>query len=300
MDYSYDQQPAAFITPATDPSGNLQFFGTTSQGGFDVKDTVSFISGGVTLFADRFFVDINGLTTDEGNDSSDQAIVTSFESIDASGFPVATFTSFNIDQEVEFDRSEYSISAGFAVNENFILFAGYRRAEADFDFDRSGMFEIDLLSNDGSFVGFLGNFTDNQTYDMDQDGPFVGATYAWTLGENSFRGALTANVAVAFLDQEVDVEVKNSQFTDIEFRDFNTGDVIPLPTLQQDTPANSNIRGDTVGITFGLGWKGFTDIDGLTYSLGLSGYSYQFEADGDAADTEETVITYKLGIAYAF
>lgn len=61
-------------------------------------------------------------------------------------------------------------------------------------------------------------------------------------------------------------------------------------------------KGDALGFTLGVGWRGTTAVEGLSYFMGVSGYRYEFEADDspDQSDINETAILYKAGLSYAF
>ncbi len=60
-------------------------------------------------------------------------------------------------------------------------------------------------------------------------------------------------------------------------------------------------KGDALGLTLGLTWRGVTPVDGLNYSVGVSGYKYEFDADEKGtADIDEFAVLFKAGVAYAF
>ena len=72
------------------------------------------------------------------------------------------------------------------------------------------------------------------------------------------------------------------------------------PVIESDRRNNKN-NGNTLGITLGIGWNGMTPIQGLTYSVAVSGYRYQFDADDKSLkDIHETSVNLKLGLAYLF
>jgi len=50
----------------------------------------------------------------------------------------------------------------------------------------------------------------------------------------------------------------------------------------------------------GLTWIGATGVEQVSSTLGVEGYKYEFDADGDDPDTTETVINMKVGLAYTF
>ncbi|MCP5019872.1 MAG: hypothetical protein GY938_31995, partial [Ketobacter sp.] len=136
-------------------------------------------------------------------------------------------------------------------------------------------------------------------YDFEYDGPFIGAVYQWDANMAFFKGTLTANIAAAFLDGEVSVD---KQVASITINKFN-GDSVP-PVTAEPPGGFSNVfisDGDTLGLTFGMSWRGVTPVDGLNYSVGVSGYKYEFDADKKRnADIDEFAVLLKAGISYAF
>ena len=55
-----------------------------------------------------------------------------------------------------------------------------------------------------------------------------------------------------------------------------------------------------VGITLGLSWSGRL-TNSLSYSVGVSGYQYDFESNtDDSPDFSETVFSANAGLVYLF
>ncbi|MGI8738104.1 MAG: hypothetical protein ACR2KU_00165 [Gammaproteobacteria bacterium] len=221
------------------------------ENSISVDDTLPFVGGGVTAFVDRFYVDLYA----QGAFSGDDALQQSQGVDDPSG---AT---------IDWDRAEYSASAGVAVTDRFSVFAGYRRSDMGFN----------LLSGD----------SDVALFDYQNEGPFVGANYGLPININEWlNGTLALNVAVARFDGEID-------FSNAEVPD---------------------ITGDTVGYTAGAAWIGnlIAPADsglfanGLNYTIGVDGYSYNFDQDnvdpGDPGGDEisETVIRGSVGLSVPF
>ena len=108
---------------------------------------------------------------------------------------------------------------------------------------------------------------------------------------------LSANAAVAFLDGEVDQQSSNGTIVSS-----------PIPgtvgqTSDNGALASERAEGDSTGITLGLSWTGTTSVEGLTYSVGVTGYDYQFDAKRstiEPTDFSETQINYRVGIGYRF
>jgi hypothetical protein len=103
------------------------------------------------------------------------------------------------------------------------------------------------------------------------------------------QGALSANVAIAFMDGKVDV-----QFTDLKINNQNGSTSLDVNIL------NGGLKGDTVGISAGLTWNGLTAIDGLTYLVGVNGYHYDFDGIENSPDFSETVVRVDFGLSFTF
>ncbi|MEE9412108.1 MAG: hypothetical protein V3V22_03545 [Methylococcales bacterium] len=115
----------------------------------------------------------------------------------------------------------------------------------------------------------------------------------WTIiliGIISFQSA----IALAFLDGQYDVE-----FGKIVTNN-NADELLPFDIqgfVKQQADGNS--KGDSIGFSFGVTWRGLTPVEGLTYSVGASGYRYEFDSN-NAADFNETQARVDFGLAYAF
>ena len=242
-----------------------------------ILSSMPLISGGVTAFIDAFFIDLYLQKASSGSDSWS-------ESVDGDGA-----RSKNVSYS-DFDRKERSISLGYGIGSRWAVFGGYRKSTTSFSDLK--VFTIDQNAS--------GEPISPQTYrsvgdrKLEQDGYFVGGTYAFPVGNNS---AITLNLAVAFLDGE-----HSSAFR-----------------LETDTPDNvqkRHFKGDTVGLNLGVAWKGRL-YGQLSYSLGVNGYNYEF----DGTETEnyspedkpdeiiplehdqtlsESVLRFSAGLSYEF
>lgn len=176
----------------------------------------------------------------------------------------------------DWDRAEYSLSVGYSVTDSLVVFAGYRRSDTEFDTEfiavRSGLFTA---------TGLI-------TVDNEQDGPFLGANYGWRIEKGELLdGTLALNLSAAFLDGEISGSVSGP------------GRTVDLTT----------VTGDTVGITAGLTWlsklieptgEGLF-ANGLNYTIGIDGYTYNFEDDTDEGDEfSETVVRGSVGLSIPF
>ncbi|MCP5420252.1 MAG: hypothetical protein H6969_07170 [Gammaproteobacteria bacterium] len=276
MYYEFESQPATLTV--FDNNGLVA--SSSSVSGFKFNDVMPMLGAGFTVFADRFFFDISGQKAFNGSDSDD---FNSFIFGTGNSLIPVLDTSLNLD--ADFDRYEYAISAGYAVTDSWSVFAGYKYAKSKFDVDRVGT--IDLFQPVGPT---LATYSDEFEFAFKQDGPFIGTTYGWQINQGAMKGLLSANIAVAFLDGEIkDQKVKNA---------VAELDGVQVPFEDQSI---SPFKGDTVGFTFGVGWKGFTPVEGLTYSLGINGYQYDFSADEKGvSDVKETQINFRAGISYTF
>lgn len=293
--YEYSQESFSSVS-----RNNPDF--SNSAGGLEYSDFLPFVSGGLTLFADRFFVDLfvqysfDGEAEDRFTNSNFvMASPPSMESDTPSGPPLRSDHVFTTNSKLDndFDRLEYSVSVGVAVTDKFVLFAGYKWAKTEFDTDvRDG--DINAVSTDNGVRNpvFSGSFMGKLDQDIKYDGPFVGGAYSWDIGA---VGALTGNIAVAFMDGSVDFDFSDATQTS------DLGDIRPLDlnaNLANDQNA-INLDGDTIGVSVGLTWKGFTPMDGLTYAVGINGYRYDFDSTR-STDFTETVVRLDFGLAYAF
>jgi len=248
--------------------------------GFKLSDTMPFVRGGLTFFVNRFFVDVD---VQHAFDGRDTAQFTTSGIIDTGAFAVADnrITS-------DFHRFEFAVSTGYAVTEHLVLFAGYKRAESNFDNDLQGELNFPVTPE------LNGSVSGNYEVDFIYDGAFVGAANTWDIQGDFIEGGLTANVGVAFLDGK----------TRLRFGDFllnnGLGQDISLPSTSVDRLfATSDLKGDTIGVSLGLKWFGFTPLKGFTYSLGVNGYRYDFDGK-NTADFTDTLVRFSAGVQYLF
>jgi hypothetical protein len=128
---------------------------------------------------------------------------------------------------------------------------------------------------------------DGEFFDYENDGPFVGATYGLPVKINEWLdGTLAVNAAVARFDGEI--------------------------TFAPETQA-PDVTGDTVGFTGGVTWignllegtgSGFF-ANGLNYTFGVDGYSYDFDQDNvpegvSGNEISETVVRGSVGLSVPF
>jgi hypothetical protein len=227
---------------------------------FNVSDIMPFIGGGATLFVNRFFVDAYVQRAFSGDDQS------TFDTLLFDAPDVGDIVTRQ-QLEDEWERDEYSISAGYAVTDNFSLFAGYRHAETEFD-EKGSVTGFPLGEN----VPIGPDIPINRTLNFENDGPFVGGRYGWRIGD---LGIVGLNLGIALVDGE---------FT------------------EQNVPTT---KGDTLGTTVGLSWTApLPAFEGFNYLISIDGYQYSFEADDppgvDLPDFSENVVRASAGVSYLF
>ncbi len=278
MDYEFQKHPVDY--PATVLNEGEESASPDSESGYKLTSTMPLVSAGVTTFMNSFFIDVYLQKAFSGSDSA-----------------VNTLFGANFDNEkvdAYFDREEYSISAGYGLGDRWTVFGGYRRSTTNFStFEETtskglGRTKIEWTIGDIDFL---------------QDGYFVGATYAFPTIAQS---VILFNTAFALLDGEFD-----------SFNRFNSSLVYSDGHEDVGTLGGSyrsQFNGDTAGFNVGIAWKGRIK-NALAYSLGLNGYSYDF--DGASRERKrsskgeeefitidrrlsETVLRLSAGLSYEF
>jgi hypothetical protein len=235
------------------------------------------IDAGVTFFADRFYLDLSLRETFVDIDGTEGSF--------SSAFPPYLVTGKAYYEPEGASRHEYAVALGYGLTDNIAVYAGWKWARNTFeDLQGRGTVEEQLS-------GLTGTFNQGGDWHFDYDGPFIGTTVGWAIKNGSLDGTLALNVAVAFLDGELSAPSESARVVWEDGREVDFGSASDL----YDT------TGESVGISLGLSWKGRTNIQGLTYSVGIAGYRYDFEADQEGrADINETYVQLKAGLAYTF
>jgi hypothetical protein len=289
LNYEYNQKAYARTTPGRLVVGAAAFSATISE--LTIKDTLPIVRGGLTLFANRFFVDFDAQYAFNGNDNADlrDSAFIAQEGNPAFGSDVLVQTDSAFD--AEFERTEFAVAVGYQTTKQLVLYVGYK--DADTKFEQNGRGEILIArAPGGPVLPFLsGPFTGKGRFEVSYDGPFVGANYTWGVKAGAVDGLLAGNIGLAFLKGNV------SQSGIVSLRTLD-GRVqsVDLDTLNQGTSIG-DLNGDTVGLSLGLTWRGFTPVQGLTYSVGLTGYRYDFNSD-QAPDFSESTLRFDVGLAY--
>ncbi|MCF6202889.1 MAG: hypothetical protein L3J59_04345 [Methylococcaceae bacterium] len=287
----YEFEQPSFQSPAQDPEGKFP----NIQSSVKYSDWLPFVSGGTTLFIDRLFIDVDVQYLFGGQDDSDfssQNFVKSGGALQTD----AVLQNKNSRLTADFDRFEWAISAGFEVFDNLVLFGGYKYAKTSVTSNILGTIESFQPSN-GQPIPFLTGTTLGEVdIEFEYDGPFVGMNYNWRIQQGFMNGGLSFNFAAAFLDSTSQIDLSKVAVKSA------TGQVIPLNFQNNDGQGRNQfteLKGDSIGYSFGLGWQGITPVKGLTYLMGVTGYLYQFDHI-EGKDTVENRIRLDFGLSYAF
>ena len=161
--------------------------GDDSVDGVKFDDWLYFVGGGVTVSVDRFFIDVSGQYSFDGDE--DLSL-----DVEAGGDAIS-----DLDQDVDFDRFEAAIALGYRITDHFSGYVGYRYADVDFD---------------GS--GSLGGIGVDFSTDFEQHGPLIGASYV--IPKTILNGALVINAAVTYLDGDLENELDaDAGIDDVKF-----------------------------------------------------------------------------------
>jgi hypothetical protein len=289
--YSFESE-AMNITKISKPLPG-QLGSNFTQKAFEYSGYMSFIGAGATLFVNRFFLDLCGQYASGGHDTT--LITYSGYVSDSNGFIAA-----DASHTASFDRSDAAVSLGYAFTRQFNLFAGYKWATSKFSTTFEGRYSLVNYNFGDEEDHAAGRNWGEVDYKFEYKGPFVGAIHSWDCSHCRFiKGMFTANLALAHLEGDVVLKKQDQHWT---INSIN-GQPVPEAIIQFESgiSARVNTQGDTWGLTFGVGWRGATALEGLSYALGISGYRYEFDAEeNNQSDIKETALIYKVGLAYVF
>lgn len=301
MDYTFESEVAnEFILSSVQQAGNLG--GNFTQNSFSHSDYMSFIGFGGTFFLNRFYIDANGQYASGGQDRS-QLIYSAYVPYrydSENTYMETVYSKYDIIDDVEFDRWDKALSLGYAFTRKFSLFAGYKWADTRFKSTFQGVFDMIVHQYDGKrYVGGL--YWGEGAYDFEYQGPFLGAVQGWDFNKGRFLdGVLTASLALARLSGKVTLKNRNC-FVKVTNVDGMSSTGTTATYIEEGLYSRLNTKGDTLGWSCGLSWRGLTRVEGLSYFLGVSGYRYEFETQNSTqSDINETAVVYKLGLSYVF
>jgi hypothetical protein len=262
--------------------------GSLTQQKIEFKDTMNFVGGGTTLFIHRLFVDLGMQYSFDGNDRTDSSWSIYVED---DGEGSSFFESADSEYRGEFNRQDLAVSMGYAITDRFSVFVGYKWAELDLDTTFEGPYG---LVNIDYYVGH-GSMTGEEHLQFKYEGPFVGVTHGWQIDWSSkYIGLFSVNIGLARLNCKLNQDQKGNLRVD----SVNGFDIEPI---NEPYTYHNEVKGETSGLALALGWHGITSIKHLTYSVGISGYRYQFDLDESSyQEISESSLICKVGIAYAF
>lgn len=257
----------------------------------EFTDTMGFVGGGLTLFSGRWFIDLSAQSVLEGKDRT-SGMVSQYDEEVQGGFLFAA----DLEYSGKFDHQGQAVSVGYALNKRLSVFAGYKWAQTDLEMVFEGPLSIRFIDQ----FTTIGRLYGEENVEFEYAGPFLGITHGWPIDQGRlWNGLISANMGVAFLSS--DMQQKQNSTWRLEYKYDDSGDWVYTEPLIVNDHQTAKSKGKTLGITLGLSWNGMTPISGLTYTVGLSGYRYQFDSDDPSQpDIRETTVNLKLGVAYLF
>lgn len=258
-----------------------------------LNDTLPYVGGGISLFMNRFFVDLDIRYAFNGQAQSDVRASVPVDDIGGALSQPSTVVNSAGKLDIDFDRTELAVSLGYQASEHFFVYAGYKQAEAAFDIDVRGE-QVALQPNALVDPRLTGSFVARSDYKLNYNGPFLGAAFRQVVETKYLKGVVLGNTALAFLNGDTSLKVNNYTLTNLN------GAQIPLEVFGVGvTPLGGDRDGSTVGISLGLVWTGSTPVRDLTYSVGVNGYRYDFDSK-EAQDFVESVVRFDVALAYLF
>jgi hypothetical protein len=226
-------------------------------GEYEVSGALPFIGGGLQMDYSPFYVSIAGHHTFKAEDSDDLIITRP---------PFGQQVSLQSD----FKRADVSLIAGYLINREFSLFAGYKYAKADIEND---------VSSKSDVPGFIGIQVDGALdVDVTYQGPTVG--FAYDLAVGSLGGSLTFSSDISYLLADI-----TQEFT-------------PAPGSEQGGLAG-DADGRSLGYNLTLGWRG--EVISKLYYMVIANTSWSdFDMDENVSDFTETEYRLRLGLMYQF
>ena len=300
MSYAFESEQIS-NTVVADPV--TQDYGQSySQQLFEYNGNLNFLGVGGTIFLGRFFLDISGQYARDGEDS---------ETVGYSGYIAQnydedsqSFIAAEPVHDVSFDRQDMAVSLGYTLGSQSSVFVGYKWAITQFDTTYQGPYSMVNYNVDDDLDGPSGGRVWGETqFSFEYQGPFIGAVQGWDFRPcRLIQGVFTTSLALAYLQGKVSLDRNTGYFEQNWKGDQQTPEIVTQ--LEGGGVANRyDTKGNSVGLTLGVAWRGSTAVDGLSYNIGISGYRYEFDAqdkDNPQSDINETCVVYKFGIAYVF
>lgn len=273
MNYEYKQENAFSDYKGSSPDGNQPAKVIRSSQEMKRADSIPYIGIGGTVSYDRFFLDLYGSKTATGEDKDIPQITV----IDTTWTGGQTTTINSIKTNSKIEREDYSISLGYNLFDNLIIFAGYKKSETDFD-DKVFYYNNAYRKN-----GILVDTFDSKgvlKIKLDQKGPFIGVAYGWNIMD---KGVLSVNAALGSFEGTAKQNVRIEDPSD----------------PSQPLLSEFKNKGDVIGLSTGITWRA-NITDSLAYSLALSGYNYGYEDKNGGGNFSESVLNFSAGLSYRF
>lgn len=293
MSYDFTQQAKVLSSKESAEGAAGVFPSATNEWSASVAPPI--LRTGFTLFVDRVFFDFDFQYAFSESDKTSFSTWGSLKQGSLPGLSSDHLLRFDTRADLEFERTEFAITLGYALTNQLAIYAGYKRADNDTNFELNGDI-LAVSANDLSVNSALTGFSSHLKQNLVYQGPFLGATYTWNFNKPKLEGGLTGNIGVAFLDGSTNNQgLRNFQLLG------ESGEPLPVNITAIDRPPFNLVEldGDTVGISLALSWNGFTPIDGLMYSVGLNNYRYEFNDKNDQ-DFSIDILRFDTGITYSF
>lgn len=248
--YSLESGTGTFIVTMGNNSPVLQSrkLAFDVQGDSNIHST-GFLGGlGATVATGHFFGDIYYQSSLNETVYSSQEQTLSSNNINALG-------------DVDAQHSDWAISLGYRINEQWSVFAGYKSGKTEWD----QSFQTNRPAPDSRVVQ-----DGNYNLEFEQDGPFIGTAYSFLIGP----GALTIKAAYAYLDG-----THTADFNSVCRPPNDNCPSAPIPVLQR-----INLSGNSNAFSFGLSWTQSL-ADNLGLSIGANYQQYEFDTSGSGSIT---------------
>jgi hypothetical protein len=244
MYYDYEEDATAASAGPIPSFENVETLSRISGSKYEVKTTLPILGVGGTFFIDRFFIDLYTQHAFSQSDNGNQTIYESRSAIIGPTAGASITSQLDAHQDNDVDRTEGAVSVGYSLTDNLALYAGYRRADTNFDIKQSGQLVTDVVTTFGASKQTADLSSDIES-EFEQDGPFVGFAYGVLVNKGMFNDLISFDLAVAFLDGDVtqkntNVEFKNVKVNEQQAPDFTAPD------------AKFRLEGNADGLNLGL------------------------------------------------
>lgn len=196
---------------------------------------------GGTIAYEKFFGDFYYQST---------ANITAYSAIDQQ---LTNSNGIRYDQnlgDVDAQHSDWAISLGYAINDQWSVFAGYKSGNTEWD----QTFKQNFPPPDPSLIA-----NGQLNAEFAQDGPFIGTSYSFLIGP----GALTFKAAYAYLDGTYKWNANATVYDDPPY----------------DQISQWKLDGNSNAYSLGVSWTQLM-ANNLGFSLGANYHNYKFDMSG--------------------